>query len=266
MRRTPVTVDPASLPAVYHPLLSGPVYDSSCSDAAEVLFFEKEDGVYLKSAAAGALKKEAAMTKFYHSRRLGDVPLAAEVLDYRTENGRDWLLTARIPGEDCTHVDARADPAALSAMLGETLRALHELPADGCPVPRRTQEYLASVEEGYRARRFEPFYYSKDYGAITADEAYKLVRENASLLTSRVLLHGDYCLPNVMQRGGRFAGFIDLDHGGVGERHIDLYWGAWSLQFNLKTDAYRQRFFDAYGRELVNEELLRVIAAAEIFG
>ena len=52
----------------------------------------------------------------------------------------------------------------------------------------------------------------------------------------------------------------------MGERHIDLYWGAWSLQFNLKTDAYRQRFFDAYGRDLVNEEILRVIAAAETFG
>ena len=57
-----------------------------------------------------------------------------------------------------------------------------------------------------------------------------------------------------------------MDHGGVGERHIDLYWGAWSLRFNLKTDAYRQRFFDAYGRDLVNEEILRVIAAAETFG
>lgn len=266
MRRTPVTVDPASLPAVYHPLLSAPAYDSSCSQLARVLFFESEGGVYLKSAAAGSLEKEAAMTKFYHSRRIGDIPLAAEVLDYRTESGRDWLLTARVPGEDCTHADALADPAALSVMLGETLRALHELPADGCPVPLRTQEYLESVEEGFRAGRFDGSYYSGSYGPIRMDEAYATVRENADRLSSRVLLHGDYCLPNVMQQAGRFAGFIDVDHGGVGERHIDLYWGAWSLAFNLKTDGYRQRFFDAYGRDLVSEEILRVIAAAETFG
>jgi kanamycin kinase len=40
----------------------------------------------------------------------------------------------------------------------------------------------------------------------------------------------------------------------------------WSLGFNLKTDAYRERFLDAYGRETVNEEMFRVIAACEVFG
>ena len=39
-----------------------------------------------------------------------------------------------------------------------------------------------------------------------------------------------------------------------------------ALNFNLKTDRYRQRFFDAYGRESVEFDLLQVIAAAEIFG
>ena len=266
MRRTLVTVDPASLPECYRSLLDAPVYDSSCSPMARVLFIEKDGGFYLKSAAAGSLAKEAAMTRFYHSRRIGDVPLAAEVLDYRTEGDRDWLLTVRMPGEDCTHREILSDPAALSAMMGETLRALHSLSTEGCPVPCRTKEYLAAVEEGYRSEKFAESYYSGDYGAITAEEAYALVRENASRLKTNVLLHGDYCLPNIMQCGGRFSGFIDVDHGGVGESHIDLYWGAWSLKFNLKTDAWRTRFLDAYGRDAVEEDLLRVIAAAETFG
>ncbi len=40
----------------------------------------------------------------------------------------------------------------------------------------------------------------------------------------------------------------------------------WMLQYNLKTDQYRQRFIDGYGRESVEKDLLRVVAAAEVFG
>ena len=33
-----------------------------------------------------------------------------------------------------------------------------------------------------------------------------------------------------------------------------------------KTDAYRDRFLDAYGRDKIDEEKLRIVAAAEVFG
>ena len=85
-------------------------------------------------------------------------------------------------------------------------------------------------------------------------------------LQQDVLLHGDYCLPNVILDNWQFSGFVDVDSGGVGDRHIDLFWGIWSLGFNLKTQAYRDRFLDAYGRDRVDTEMLRVVAAAEVFG
>ena len=54
--------------------------------------------------------------------------------------------------------------------------------------------------------------------------------------------------------------------GGVGDKHVDLFWGIWSLQFNLHTNRYRERFLDVYGREGIEEELLRIIGAIEVFG
>ena len=66
--------------------------------------------------------------------------------------------------------------------------------------------------------------------------------------------------PLVSQIGGHVIAQANID------RHVDLFWGAWTLQYNLKTDDYRQYFFDAYGRELVDDERLRVVAAAECFG
>jgi kanamycin kinase len=52
----------------------------------------------------------------------------------------------------------------------------------------------------------------------------------------------------------------------VGDRHVDLFWATWSLNFNLKTDAYRNRFLDVYGRQDINEDLFPVVAAVEVFG
>ena len=69
-----------------------------------------------------------------------------------------------------------------------------------------------------------------------------------------------------MYNGWDFSAFIDVGNGGVGDRHVDLFWGAWTLSFNLHTDSYRDRFFDAYGRDRVDEEKLRIVAAAEVFG
>ena len=117
MKRNEICLDLNDYPQKYHTLLDGSkVYDSSCSQAARVYFIDRDGGYFLKSAPAGTLDNEAAMTRFLHDRGL-----AAEVLHH--ERGpRDWLLTRRIPGEDCTHPMYTADPARLSALLGSRMQ------------------------------------------------------------------------------------------------------------------------------------------------
>ena len=66
--------------------------------------------------------------------------------------------------------------------------------------------------------------------------------------------------PLVSQIGGHVIAQANID------RHVDLFWGAWMLACNLKNDAYRHYFFDAYVRDLVDDERLRIVAAAECFG
>lgn len=177
---------------------------------------------------------------------------------------RDWLLTRAVPGEDCTFHRYLEDPRRLSALLGEHLRQLHEVSTAGCPVQEHTARYLAAVLEGQEASRFDPSYFHKE--GLDPETAREIVQSFSPLLKNEVLLHGDYCLPNVMLDDWRFSGFIDLDHGGIGDRHIDLFWGAWSLGFNLGTDKWRSRFLDAYGRDRIDSELLGAIGAFEAFG
>lgn len=236
------------------------IFDSSCSPNARVYYIERDGGYYLKTAPRGTLKREAELTRFFHAKGLG-----AEVLDYRSEEA-DWFLTARVAGEDCTHECYLSDPRRISALLGEELRRLHEVDFAGCPVMDRNASYLSLALENERSGSYDSSHFPDSFGYRSAEEAKKILLEGMSELRCEVLLHGDYCLPNVMLSDWQFSGFIDLGNGGVGDRHIDLFWGIWSLEFNLKTNQYRERFLDAYGRDRVDEHMLRVIAAAEVFG
>ena len=262
MKRTLITPHLKTFPPAFHSLLTeAPVYDSSCSPEAQVLFIQKDAGLYLKSGASGALAREAAMTRFFHEKGLG-----TEVLDYRTEGERDWLLTLRVLGEDCTHADYVSNPERLCDLTAALLRELHECDTAGCPIPDHTARYLAQAEHNYRNGIYDASLFPDNWGYASADEAWQVIESEGHLLQSNTLLHGDYCLPNIMLDNWNFSKFIDVGNGGVGDRHVDLFWGAWSLFFNLKTDRLRDRFFDAYGRDKIDLDLLRVVAACEVFG
>ena len=261
MLRTPITLDLSRFPEEFHPLLEGsPVFDSSCSPEAGVLFLDREGGLFLKSAPAHTLKQEALMTAWFHSRDLGP-----EVLSYLSLD-RDWLLTRRIPGEDCTHANYLEDPLRLCDTLARLLRQLHDQSTDGCPVADRTRDWILAARNGRQAGLWDPGLFPEVWQFSSSDAAWQAAQEVFPHLRADVPLHGDYCLPNVLLDDWRFSGFIDVGRGGIGDRHIDLFWGCWTLNFNLHTNRYFDRFLDAYGRDRVQPELLRGIAAAETFG
>jgi aminoglycoside phosphotransferase len=61
-----------------------------------------------------------------------------------------------------------------------------------------------------------------------------------------VLIHGDYCLPNVLVKDGRLSGLIDVGGSGLGDPQDDLAAGVWTLQYNFGP-GYAREFLDAYG-------------------
>ncbi len=262
MKKTLIAGLPSGIPAEFEKVLSGgAVYDSSCSPEARVYYIDKDDGYYLKIAEGGSLFRECEMTKYFHSRALG-----TEVLGYMTVGSRDMLLTRRMRGEDLTHPTYLSEPKRLCDMLAVRLRELHEMTTVGCPVTDRVGEYLARAKSNFNTGCYDKSHFPDSFGYRSAEEAWSVLSRGGRLLKNEVLIHGDYCLPNIMLDEWDFVGFIDVDGAGIGDRHIDLFWGAWTLSFNLGTDEYRERFFDAYGRDRIDTERLSVVAAAEVFG
>ena len=262
MNRTLLHSPPIGLPSEFAHFMQGArVYDSSCSPEARVYFIEKDDGYYLKTCGKGTLQREAEMTSYFRSKGIG-----AEVLSYYSAGESDWMLTAAVTGEDCTYREYLDDPKRLCDTVAERLRRLHELDFSDCPVQDRNSEYLSLAERNYRTGNYDRTAFPDSFGYRNAEEAYRVLEQGKASFCADVLLHGDYCLPNILLDDWRFSGFIDVGNGGVGDRHIDLFWGIWTLWFNLKTDRYAGRFLDAYGRDKINTEMLRMVAAAEVFG
>lgn len=261
MKKTPLSPDLDKIPSVFHPLMAGiPVFDSSCSPEARVFFIHRDGGYYLKTAAKNKLKREAELTGYFHHKGL-----APEVCAYLSEE-QDWLLTQRIPGDDCIHPMYLENPERLCDTTAELLWNLHQMDHSGCPVPDHTKDYLERAARNYETGNYDKSAFPDSFGYTSAAEAWMVIERDSKYLKSDNLLHGDYCLPNIMLDNWRFSGFIDLDCAGVGDRHVDLFWGTWTLWFNLKTNKYYDRFLDAYGRSAVEPDLLRLIAACEVFG
>ena len=234
VKRTPVRVNIGALPDELARVLQDcAVFDSSCSREAKVLFFDRDGGLFLY---------------------------------YGTWEGQDLLLTRRIPGEDLTHPQYLSDPKRLCGTAAELLRQLHETDGRSCPVPDRNRTYTETVKKGFDGSHYEPDLFRGLWEFASFEEAKRAAQAGLPLLKKEVLLHGDYCLPNIILNDWRFSGFIDLGNGGIGDRHIDILWGVWTLNFNLKTTKYTDRFLDAYGRDRIEPEMLRAAAAMEMIG
>ncbi|MBN2828934.1 MAG: phosphotransferase, partial [Candidatus Cloacimonetes bacterium] len=138
-------------------------------------------------------------------------------------------------------------------VFGESLRRIHSLSTTECPYRHRITEMLEEIETKGNLPKYDLEIIPEGF-----EKAYNKLNQLKSLAEEDVVLHGDYCLPNIILKDFELKGFIDLGSGGVGDRHWDLFWGIWTLQYNLKTDKYRDIFLDAYGKREVDEERLEM--------
>jgi kanamycin kinase len=230
-----------------------------------VIFIDKDDGYFLKVGKSFELDRECELTRYFHQK-----DLAANVVEYISDFGRDYLLTERIIGQDCTAKKYLERPERLAETLGQRLSILHSVDGsdfsfDSQERASHTERYLYRASINYLQKHYDSELFSGIWDFASIDEAHKVIEANKHLLKTDTLLHGDYCLPNVILNDWRFSGFVDLGSGGLGDKHVDLFWGVWTLNYNLKTNRYRDRFLDAYGRQKICESMFRVIAACESF-
>ena len=202
---------------------SATIYDSSSHPTMTTLY--STHGYYIKYAEKGALKNDAELGKLFETMGLG-----VAVVHYLSED-KDYLVTKEAVGEDALAPQYLENPEKLCVALAEAMKYLHSRPVEGVPVSMCMDIYAKG--------------------------------ENANKLKQDTFIHGDFCLPNIILDNWKFSTFIDTGLAGVGDKHIDLYWVLWSLNYNLKTDKYTDYFLEQYGKEKVDMKLLKLVKEVE---
>ena len=136
----------------------------------------------------------------------------------------EYQLTSEVPGTPCHQLDEGSWEDAVRVMA-ETLRRIHMLDADGCPITRTASMRIGHLRKSGDSSTLVRL---KELEATAPDE-------------SPVFTHGDYCLPNIILSGGSLSGVIDWDYAGLADPYTDLEACIWSIKHN----------YGAAGEELV---------------
>lgn len=211
--------------------------------------FRLDDGRYLKIAdqpVAGSqrdLQPEAARLAWLRGR----LPVP-DLLYFDDQPGRQIMLITEIPG--IASFDARFEghEQQIITVLAEGLRLIHGVDVTACPFDQRLDVMIPAARRRMSAGQVD----ETDFDAVrqrrTAQSLYDELIATRPAETDLVLVHGDYCMPNILIDPDTRAltGFIDWGSAGVADRYLDLALAARSITYNWGA-AWVAPFFAAYG-------------------
>ncbi len=168
-------------------------YPTDRSHAVFRLVGEWEGDMFLKVLDAKDANYSSLQDEVVRLEWLSSRLPVPKVVASGSRGGYEFLLTKAVPGVPAHDRSAGWNRQEVASLVGRALRRFHSVPIVDCP---------------FRHPVVGP----------TSEE-------------DQVLVHGDYCLPNVLFDADR-CHYLDVGEAGVGDRYIDIVAGIWSLRHN----------------------------------
>lgn len=247
-------------PEVKDFIQSSALVDTSGHSGAKTYYIEKESGFYLKMDGPGKLLQDYQMLTLFSGYRLSPEPVLYLSSDF------DYLIVEKAKGQAGYDYHYWNNPDHFAYTYGQVLRQFHDHYKDfsACASNNSVEQLLHSVFRNIEDKTINAqmlAYKNQDIRMMIAD-----IEQNAGCLINDTIIHGDYCIPNVLfSETMEFQSFIDVNAAGQGDRHYDLHWGRWSLWYNFKTKDYEKSFFEGYGKEMIESERLRLCEMISYF-
>lgn len=176
------------------------------------------------------------------------------VLSFCVDDGWEHLLMTGLAG--LNGVDAsRDDPNAVVVGLAEALRRLHAQSVTGCPFDETLELRIERAREQVRSGLVDANDFDDERRGRTASSLLIELQAFRPSGESRVLTHGDPCLPNIMFEGAQVTGLVDCDRVGVADPYQDLALASRSIAGDLGHE-WVDTFFRKYGLPNPDEEKL----------
>ncbi len=175
------------------------------------------------------------------------------VVDSGVEDNWAWLLMSEVPGRPLHDRCFSGRSYQVARLLAGGLKQLHSLPVSECPFDMRLERMLSMAHDHLVDGKVDEDDFDSSQAGRSAKELWDEVLERRPTAEDLVVVHGDYCLPNVVAREEMISGFLDLGRTGVADRYRDLALVTRSLASNGHAAAV-DAFFEAYGLTKVDHE------------
>jgi len=245
---------PAELAATLGSILA--VDTPAQGSAFEVVIVTTRRGRFvIKRGTTPATRAELAEeSRVLHALRR-ERPFVAAPVGFVPGADTDTFAFTYIEGETMLAALQRANAPekhALVGRFGAALRRVH----DWAPSLLRPGDWLRTTiarEQARMAARPAGAVIGGTHTRFDGRDARRIAHDlgvwGGRVTTDLAFGHGDYCLPNVLVRGGVVVGVIDWSRGGYADRRFDLATGLFNLRYNLGDTAYLTTFLHAYGYE-----------------
>jgi streptomycin 3"-kinase len=196
-----------------------------------------------------------------------DIPTAS-VLDWHVGDEGACLVTRAVDGIPADQLDA---PTLQQAWLNiaEVVRHLHNLPVESCPFDRGLDVMVSRAHATVAKNRVNAEFLPAEVRGIPATTIFSKLHEELAQRRreerqSRVICHGDLCLPNIVIDTETFdvSGLIDLGRLGCADPYADIAlllnnaratWPGeitartadddFARHYGIELDDHRQRFY-----------------------
>ncbi|MBQ7840121.1 MAG: aminoglycoside 3'-phosphotransferase [Lachnospiraceae bacterium] len=148
-----------------------------------------------------------------------------QILCHEIQNGKSFLLMSRAKGKMSCEEELMQNPDKLAEVLAEGLKMLWQVDISECDIrydlDRKLEMARYNVEHDLvDVNSVEPETFGPNGFRSPAHLLEWLVANRPE--EEPVLVHGDYCLPNIFAENGRVSGFIDLGKTGIADKWQDI--------------------------------------------
>lgn len=172
--------------------------------------------------------------------------LVPKLYYYKESNNVKYLLMQKLDGISAHKCDAFA------FKIGQSLKQFHNISIDGCEFKQNCVEVLKknaldNIEIIYPQVK-------ESYPDMTKQDLINFLEENVP--KDKVLVHGDYSLPNVLIDEEGNIGVIDLGDVSISSKYFDFFYIKKSFIRNRKQEKLAD-FFNGYGIDELNEKYMK---------
>ena len=260
-----------SIPEDMKALINGHSFETDSIGCSGTHIFMFDNELVLKVEH----KRNESDSEYQMMNWLQDKLPVPRIVKFYTDGKNNYLLMTRLKGKMACDPNILEDRETMARLLARGLKRLWQVDIKCCPRTTNLDYKLARALDRVNNNmvdvdNVEPETFAAN-GFKNPMALYEFLRDNRPE-EETVLIHGDYCLPNVFFENNDVSGYLDLGYCGVADKWQDIALAVRSMHHNLQDIGKEEEypllyniFFEELGIEPDEVKIRYYILLDELF-